>query len=50
MISYNVIVGDTITRVLVRLSGISSFSPVASREFVIIATTILVTLPLSLCK
>jgi len=45
-----VIVGDTVTKVLVRLTGISSFSWLARRETVIAAATMFITLPLSLFR
>ncbi len=50
MTSYNVIVGDTITRVLTRATGLDPGSFFARREVVIAITTIIVTLPLSLYK
>jgi len=53
MVSYNVIVGDTITKLIVRFAGYSrplSESVLASREFVILIATLLVTLPLSLYR
>jgi len=53
MVSYNVIVGDTITKLIIRFSGPSvtlSNSVLASREFVIVVSTLLVTLPLSLYR
>ena len=51
MVSYNVIVGDTITKVVARLfmtSNDSSF--LVSREFILLVSTALVTLPLSLYR
>ena len=54
MISYNVIVGDTFSTVLTRIFGDSSddgsFAFLASREFIIVAATVCVSLPLSLYK
>ncbi len=50
MISYNVIVGDTIIRVLVRSTGLHPESFFARREVAIAITTVVVTLPLSLYK
>ena len=54
MISYNVIVGDTFSTVLIRIFGNSSedsaFAFLSSREFVIVAATVCVSLPLSLYK
>lgn len=48
MTGYNVLVGDTVTKVVVRAFGLSPASPLASRELVIVAATLAVTLPLSL--
>ncbi len=51
MVSYTVIVGDTVTKVVVRLVATDpSASVFASREFISLVTTIIVTLPLSLYK
>ena len=50
MISYNVIVGDTITAVVVRVSGVNPNNWFVQREFIIVLTTLFVTLPLSLYK
>ena len=54
MISYNVIVGDTFSTVLTRIIGDTlddgSLAFLRSREFVIVAATICVSLPLSLHK
>ena len=51
MTSYNVIVGDTVTKIVMWVTDADpETSIVARREFVIIVTTILVTLPLSLYK
>lgn len=54
MVGYNVVVGDTVTLVVVRLLGYSESNPstsiLASREFISLITTVLVTLPLSLYR
>ena len=51
MTSYNVIVGDTVTKIVLFVTNADPETSVfARREFVIIVTTFLVTLPLSLYK
>ncbi|XP_012691798.2 putative sodium-coupled neutral amino acid transporter 11 [Clupea harengus] len=50
MISYNIIAGDTLTKVFLRIPGVGPESMFADRHFVILATTILFTLPLSLYR
>ncbi|XP_074659138.1 putative sodium-coupled neutral amino acid transporter 11 [Tubulanus polymorphus] len=51
MISYNVIIGDTITKVITRLGGEHlAHTVLGNRQFVIALTTVLVTLPLSLYR
>ncbi len=50
MVSYNVIVGDTVTLLLLRATSLDPSSLLARREVVTLATTIMVTLPLSLYK
>ncbi|XP_071539182.1 putative sodium-coupled neutral amino acid transporter 11 [Panulirus ornatus] len=50
LISYNVIVGDTMTKVLIRVTGISAQSVLARREFIVATSTLLITLPLSLYR
>ncbi|CAL4063760.1 unnamed protein product, partial [Meganyctiphanes norvegica] len=50
LVSYNIIVGDTLTKVLVRVTGMSTINVLARREFVMAATTLLITLPLSLYR
>ena len=47
MVSYNVIVGDTITRVVARLNG---FDILWSRNIVTLVTSIALTFPLSLYR
>ncbi|XP_045618735.1 putative sodium-coupled neutral amino acid transporter 11 [Procambarus clarkii] len=50
LISYNIIVGDTLTKVLIRVTGISPESVLVRREFIMATTTLLITLPLSLYR
>jgi sodium-coupled neutral amino acid transporter 11 len=52
MVSYNVIVGDTVTKVVVRLlvTDPDSTSLFASREFISLITALIVTLPISLYR
>ena len=50
MISYNVIVGDTVTTVVIRVTGIDPSALIVQRQFVIIVITLLITLPLSLYR
>ena len=50
MITYNIITGDTITAVVIRLTGIDPESFWARRELIIVLFTVFVTLPLSLYK
>lgn len=50
MISYNIVVGDTLTRVFVRVFSLSSTSWLAQREVVIGLATFLVSLPLCLYR
>lgn len=51
MISYNVIIGDTITKIVLRIGGENiKHTVVAKRQFIIFAVTLLVTLPLSLYR
>lgn len=51
MVSYNVIIGDTVTKIIVRLGGDHIANTVlGSREFVIFLVTLLVTMPLSLYR
>ncbi|XP_064614175.1 putative sodium-coupled neutral amino acid transporter 11 [Liolophura sinensis] len=45
MVSYNVVIGDTITKVLTRFAGVT-----VHRDIIILAVTALVTLPLSLYR
>ncbi|XP_059488031.1 putative sodium-coupled neutral amino acid transporter 11 isoform X2 [Neocloeon triangulifer] len=48
MVSYNIVVGDTVTKVLIRMTGMSHDSALAHRELVTLLATLLVTLPLCL--
>ncbi|XP_005090927.1 putative sodium-coupled neutral amino acid transporter 11 [Aplysia californica] len=53
MVSYNVIIGDTITKIIVWIGGESPsllHSVLGNRQFIITVVTALVTLPLSLYK
>ncbi|CAG9859656.1 unnamed protein product [Phyllotreta striolata] len=50
MVSYNIVVGDTVTKVMVRLTGIGSDSIFAKREMVVLIATLLVTVPLCLYR
>jgi sodium-coupled neutral amino acid transporter 11 len=50
MISYNVAVGDTLTKVLMRLTGVGTESLLSHREVVVALATILITAPLCLYR
>ncbi|XP_069052653.1 putative sodium-coupled neutral amino acid transporter 11 isoform X2 [Lepisosteus oculatus] len=50
MISYNIVAGDTLTKVFLRIPGVGPDSLLAERHFVILLTSILFTLPLSLYR
>lgn len=50
MISYNIIIGDTITKVLVRVIGYSKAGILGDRNFIVALVTLFVTLPLSLLR
>ncbi|KAM9804949.1 putative sodium-coupled neutral amino acid transporter 11 [Neosynchiropus ocellatus] len=50
MISYNITTGDTLTKVFQRLSGVGPDHILANRDFVILLSTVLLTLPLSLYR
>ncbi|XP_052803329.1 putative sodium-coupled neutral amino acid transporter 11 [Mya arenaria] len=51
MVSYNVIIGDTVTKIIVRLGGEHIANTVlGSRQFIIFLMTLLFTLPLSLYR
>uniref|UniRef100_A0A2P2I2Q8 Putative sodium-coupled neutral amino acid transporter 11 n=1 Tax=Hirondellea gigas TaxID=1518452 RepID=A0A2P2I2Q8_9CRUS len=47
MVSYNIIIGDTITKVIVRLADLNPNNPWVHRDLVATLVTFLVTLPLS---
>ncbi|XP_049340861.1 putative sodium-coupled neutral amino acid transporter 11 [Astyanax mexicanus] len=50
MISYNIITGDTMTKVFQRIPGVGPGHVLANRHFVILMSTILFTVPLSLYR
>lgn len=50
MISYNIIIGDTVTKVLRRIFNVSSSNLLGDRNFIIFIATLFVTLPLSLLR
>lgn len=50
MVSYNVIVGDTVTKVIVRITGCEVDDLIARREFVVFVATLLITIPLCLYR
>ncbi|KAF6035773.1 hypothetical protein EB796_005918 [Bugula neritina] len=51
MIGYNVIIGDTITAVIIRIGGEAiRKTAFGSRQFVIVIITVTITLPLSLYR
>ncbi|KAF4087055.1 hypothetical protein AMELA_G00091230 [Ameiurus melas] len=50
MISYNIITGDTMSKVFQRIPGVGPDHILAERNFVILASTILFTMPLSLYR
>uniref|UniRef100_A0A669Q8Y5 Putative sodium-coupled neutral amino acid transporter 11 n=1 Tax=Phasianus colchicus TaxID=9054 RepID=A0A669Q8Y5_PHACC len=50
MISYNIITGDTLTKVFLRIPGVGSENVLIDRRFIILVTTIIFTLPLSLYR
>lgn len=50
MISYNIIVGDTATKVLIRLFSLPHDSIFAQRYFVIAMATIFITTPLCMLR
>lgn len=50
MVSYNVVVGDTVTKVIIRLTGISQDSLFAKRHVIVLIATLLVTVPLCLYR
>lgn len=50
MVSYNVVVGDTVTKVIVRLTGIDQSSVLAKREIIVLIATLFITIPLCLYR
>lgn len=50
MVSYNVVVGDTVTKVIVRISGTDQTSVFAQREVIVFVATLLITIPLCLYR
>jgi sodium-coupled neutral amino acid transporter 11 len=50
MVSYNVAVGDTLTKVLMRVAGVGAESFLSHREVVVALATILITAPLCLYR
>ncbi|XP_064517087.1 putative sodium-coupled neutral amino acid transporter 11 isoform X3 [Pseudopipra pipra] len=48
MISYNIITGDTLTKVFQRIPGVGLDNVLTDRHFIILLTTIIFTLPISL--
>nr|XP_040057290.1 putative sodium-coupled neutral amino acid transporter 11 [Gasterosteus aculeatus aculeatus] len=50
MISYNITIGDTLTKVFQRIPGVGPDHILAERHFVILLSTLLFTLPLSLYR
>ncbi|RMC18589.1 hypothetical protein DUI87_04481 [Hirundo rustica rustica] len=50
MISYNIITGDTLTKVFQRIPGVGLDNVLIDRHFIILLTTIIFTLPISLYR
>ncbi|XP_018568139.1 putative sodium-coupled neutral amino acid transporter 11 isoform X2 [Anoplophora glabripennis] len=50
MVSYNIVVGDTVTKVIVRLTGIDKASTFARREFIVLVASLFITIPLCLYR
>ncbi|KAK5638683.1 hypothetical protein RI129_012978 [Pyrocoelia pectoralis] len=50
MVSYNVVVGDTVTKVVVRLTNASPTSIFSKREVIVLVCTIAVTIPLCMYR
>ncbi|XP_044763289.1 putative sodium-coupled neutral amino acid transporter 11 [Coccinella septempunctata] len=50
MVSYNVVVGDTVTKVLIRLTGMSTSSLFAKRQVIVFLANLLITIPLCLYR
>lgn len=50
MVSYNVVVGDTVTKVIIRVTGIEYNNVFAHREVIVLIATLLMTIPLCLYR
>ncbi|XP_053327669.1 putative sodium-coupled neutral amino acid transporter 11 isoform X1 [Spea bombifrons] len=50
MVSYNIITGDILPKILLRIPGVSTESILADRRFAILLTTVVVTLPIALYR
>nr|CAI5847889.1 unnamed protein product [Callosobruchus analis] len=50
MVSYNIVVGDTVTKVIIRLFGISPDSALAQRDIVVLIATLFISIPLCLYR
>lgn len=50
MVSYNIVVGDTATKVIVRLLGLDPQNTFAKREIIVLLATIFISIPLCLYK
>ncbi|XP_011175926.1 putative sodium-coupled neutral amino acid transporter 11 [Solenopsis invicta] len=50
MVSYNVVVGDTVTKVLIRVTGMNETNIFAHRQVVILLATLCITIPLCLYR
>ncbi|CAG9815167.1 unnamed protein product [Phaedon cochleariae] len=50
MVSYNIVVGDTVTKVIMRLTGLGPDSLFAKREVIVLIATIFIAIPLCLYR
>ncbi|KAK9884207.1 hypothetical protein WA026_005158 [Henosepilachna vigintioctopunctata] len=50
MVSYNIVVGDTVTKVLIRLTGMATTSFFAKREVIVLLANLFITIPLCLYR
>ncbi|XP_060533519.1 putative sodium-coupled neutral amino acid transporter 11 isoform X2 [Cylas formicarius] len=50
MVSYNVVVGDTVTKVIIRLVGLSPHNIFAKRQVIVLIATVFITVPLCLYR
>lgn len=50
MVSYNIVVGDTVTKVIVRLLDLDHGSIFAKREVTVLVATLFITIPLCLYR